>query len=79
MWRGRVDLVITAAKGDLAGRRVLIDHKAVLTDRAGCVNDTRHGFLGEVSAYADAMGNDAPAEIFVHFALAGSVVRIHPT
>lgn len=79
MWRGRVDMVVVAQKGVFADRRVLIDHKAVLTDRSGCVKKTEQAFLGEVSAYADAMGSDAPAAIFVHFVLAGSVVPIQRT
>jgi hypothetical protein len=43
------------------------------------VTDAQNDFLGEVSAYADAMGSDAPAVMFIHFVLAGSVVRVDPT
>jgi hypothetical protein len=77
-WRGRTDLVFTAAFGPHAGQRVLIDHKAVLTDRKGCVRKAEEEFLGEVSAYADALGPAAPAAIYVHFVLAGSLARILP-
>jgi len=83
-WKGRVDLVFIAKAGKLAGRRVLVDHKAVMAARADCL--TKAGeYVGEVSAYAEAIAAPAgsssarslaPEAIFIHFPLAAAIVPI---
>jgi len=83
-WRGRIDLVFVARAGKLAGRRVLVDHKAVMTKQSDCL--TKAGeYVGEVSAYAEALaspassssGRDlAPEAIYIHFPLAAAIVPI---
>lgn len=81
-WRGRTDLVFMARSGPLAGARVLVDHKAVMTTRADCVKKTNE-YLGEVTAYAEALDAPdsqslAPEAIFIHFPLAAAVVPLVP-
>jgi ATP-dependent helicase/nuclease subunit A len=83
-WRGRIDLVFVARAGKLAGRRVLVDHKAVMAKQSDCL--TKAGeYVGEVSAYAEALaspassssGRDlAPEAIYIHFPLAAAIVPI---
>lgn len=83
-WRGRVDLVFVARAGELIGRRVLVDHKAVMTAQSDCL--TKAGeYVGEVSAYAEALASSAnsssardlaPEAIFIHFPLAAAIVPI---
>lgn len=79
-WRGRTDLVFAARSGLLAGKRVLVDHKAVMATRADCLRKTNE-YLGEVTAYAEALdapGSQslAPEAIFIHFPLAAAVVPL---
>jgi ATP-dependent exoDNAse (exonuclease V) beta subunit len=83
-WRGRIDLVFVAHAGELNGRRVLVDHKAVMARQDECL--TKAGeYVGEVSAYAEALasparsssGRDlAPEAIYIHFPLAAAIVPI---
>jgi superfamily I DNA/RNA helicase len=83
-WRGRIDLVFVARAGELAGRRVLVDHKAVMAKQSDCL--TKAGeYVGEVSAYAEALaspassssgGDLAPEAIYIHFPLAAAIVPI---
>jgi len=83
-WRGRVDLVFVAKAGELAGRPVLVDHKAVMAKQGDCL--TKAGeYVGEVSAYAEALAfpassssgqNLAPEAIYIHFPLAAAIVPI---
>jgi ATP-dependent exoDNAse (exonuclease V) beta subunit len=78
-WRGRIDLVFEARAGAHAGRTVLIDHKAVLTQSDRCAVKAAE-YFGEVSAYAEALGSVAlarsPDGIYLHFPLAGVVVPL---
>jgi hypothetical protein len=69
-----------ARSGVLSGKRVLMDHKAVMTMRADCVKKTTE-YLGEVTAYAeaiDAPGSQslAPDAIFIGFPRAAPVVPL---
>jgi superfamily I DNA/RNA helicase len=85
-WRGRIDLVFVSRSGHLAGRRVLVDHKAVMAGQGGCVAKAGE-YVGEVTAYAEALSGHAspagagvapltPDAIFIHFPLAAAIVPI---
>jgi hypothetical protein len=85
-WRGRIDLTFVARSGELAGRRVLVDHKAVMAARQDCVAKAGE-YVGEVSAYAESLGavrplgagpgeSLAPDAIYIHFPLAAAIVPL---
>ena len=85
-WRGRVDLVFAARSGQLAGRRVLVDHKAVMAAQHDCVAKAGE-YIGEVTAYAEALSGHVAATAagvapltpdanFIHFPLAAAIVPI---
>lgn len=79
-WRGRIDLLIQAKAGDYAGQWTLVDHKAVLVPTGECVART-DDYIGEVSAYAEALSAVQPASlspkaIFIHYPLAGTITFV---
>lgn len=85
-WRGRIDLTFVARSGELAGRRVLVDHKAVMAARPDCVAKAGE-YVGEVSAYAESLAavrplgagpgeSLAPNAIYIHFPLAAAIVPL---
>jgi superfamily I DNA/RNA helicase len=85
-WRGRIDLAFVARSGALAGRRVLVDHKAVMAARPDCVAKAGE-YVGEVSAYAESLATVtpvgagpgqslAPDAIYIHFPLAAAIVPL---
>lgn len=79
-WRGRADLVFVARSGTLAGKRVLVDHKAVMATGADCVRKADE-YLGEVTAYAEALDTPGsqsltPDAIYIHFPLAAAIVPL---
>lgn len=82
-WRGRIDLLFEARTGIHAGKPVLIDHKAVMSQSHQCAAKAAE-YFGELSAYAEALASArpnplAPDGIYVHFPLAGVAVPLKKT
>lgn len=85
-WRGRIDLAFMARSGELAGRRVLVDHKAVMAAQTDCIAKAGE-YVGEVGAYAESLAavcpdgagpgqSLSPDAIYIHFPLAAAIVPL---